>query len=90
MKSRYKVFSHYAAFSRESTSSFVTNGLFGWVKLALPEPMTIQLSDAYTQIEWFVWPTWGPPGSHVGPMNLTIRVCRETEQKERDSKDLPW
>ena len=29
----------------------------------------------YDQIAKFMGPTWGPPGSHVGPMNLAIRCC---------------
>ena len=28
-----------------------------------------------TQIAKFIGPTWGPPGPHVGPMNLAIRLA---------------
>ena len=32
-----------------------------------------ELSHIMSQIAKFMRPTWGPPGSHVGPINLAIR-----------------
>ena len=29
----------------------------------------------YTQIIKFMWPSWGPLGPHVGPVNVAIRDC---------------
>ena len=32
-----------------------------------------QKETVMSQIARFMWPTWGPPGPHVSPMNLVIR-----------------
>ena len=64
--------------------------LFHWKgKVITLIALLVTVDVEASQIVKFMWPTWGPPGPHVGPMNLAIRAAFNVSS-DKQSGQSPW